>query len=377
MLRKFKKILSRVVPALLLCCMFMMLFSPAVSAEGVDYKDYISNIEVDGHNDIVTITIPASEQYWVITDYTIGTTNTYPQGWLDFPPVAGTKYTIQLHVFDGYLNLDDIPDSTIFTAGFTFGFSDTVSYNSTYVSCNEQYYSTSGSWLGQIQTGVGFETFVGSNVYSITSKFNKSGPYSNGVTGNAGAVDLFLQLYQFTPTESTNYVHFEARDFTMTFSISSLYELQQTQEKTNQLLEAVEDNLEANGQKLDDILSSQYEMNDKMDNIINGEVEPELPNGSDTVTDLEDAEGALRDDAQAGLDEGTQIQQNALDILGQYVTGFAVFSDMFGQFSSIPFVSGLLSVSLSLGLVSAIMNIGFSAASSARKSSGKGKSKGG
>lgn len=361
MLRKFKKFLSRVAPALLLCCMFMMFFSPAVSAAGVDYKDYISNIEVDGHNDIITITIPAIDQYW--TFETGGVVQRFDQGWVDFAPVVGQQYTLQLHPFDGRLNLEDIPNDTIFTAGFTFEFSNTVTYESTYVSCNEQYYSASGSWLGQIQNNVGHKTFEGVNTYSITSKFSKDGPYSNGVTASAGSVDLFLQLYKFTPTASSNYVHFNAQDFTMTFTISSLYELQQTQEKTNELLEAVEDKLDQNGQKLDEI--------------INGEVTPDLPEGSDTVTDLEDAEGALRDDAQAGLDEGTQLQQNVLEILLEYTGAFAIYSRIVGLFTNIPFIYGLLAVSLALGSVSVILSIGVSVGHTYSKAQAKSGKKGG
>lgn len=249
-------------------------FPIVASAEGVDYKDYISNIEVDGHNDIVTITVPANDQYW--TFETGGIVQRFDQGWVDFAPVVGQQYTLQLHPFNGRLNLDDIPNGTIFTVGFSFQFSNTVSYDSTYVSCNEQYYSSSGSWLGQIQNGVGHKTFEGVNTYSITSKFSKNGPYSNGVTTPAGSVDLFLQLYKFTPTESSNYVHFNAQDFTMTFTISSLYELQQTQERTNELLEAVEDKLEENGQKLDDIINGTPEQNEQADQFqeeISGSIE--------------------------------------------------------------------------------------------------------
>lgn len=386
MLHKLKKILSRAVPALLLCCMFMMLFSPAVftvSAAGADYKDYITDITVSGHNDIVEIRIPAEEQYFILINETQGWSTRFDNGYLDLVADGSggdyDRYTINLHCFpDGRLNLQDIPDGTQFTAGFFYSYSG-PGYETPYVSVHEQYYSSlsSSDYLGQIQETIGFSPVLHDGSVTHHGIFNKTGPYTNGVTGSAEYVDMFLRLNNYSPL-SKDFVMLQAQDFVMTMTISSLYELQQTQEKTNQILEAVEAKLEQNGQKLDDILSSQDEMNDKMDNIINGEVDPELPNGSDSVTDLDDAEGALRDDAQAGLDEGTQIQQSSLDILGQYVNGFAVFSKIFARFSDIPFVNGLLSISLSLGLVSSLINIGFSAAGSSRRSSSsKGKNKGG
>lgn len=370
MLRKFKKFLSRAVPVLLLCCMFILFFSPAVSAAGVDYKDYISNIEVDGHNDLVTITIPASEQYWVFEDLTDGyPPQTFPQGWLDFQGelVEGSdvdyhKYRIQLHPFNGRLNLADIPNNAKYTAGFRFLYSWNTGYETPYVSCNEQYYDLSGHWLGQLQNGVGREPFEANAFYEVSGKIDKDGPYQGGVTGSAASVDLFLQLNDFSPL-SDAWVSFQALDFTMTFTISSLYELQQTQEKTNQLLEAVEYKLEQNGQKLDEI--------------INGEVTPDLPEGSDTVTDLEDAEGSLRDDAQAGLDEGTQLQQNVLEILLEYTGAFAIYSRIVGLFTNIPFFYGLLAVSLALGSVSVILSIGVSAGHTYSKAQAKSGKKGG
>ncbi|MBQ7331394.1 MAG: hypothetical protein IJW94_06350 [Oscillospiraceae bacterium] len=279
-----KYILLRSFFATVLC---LVLVCPAVftvSAAGVDYKDYISNIEVDGHNDLVTITIPASEQYWVWQDLTAGyPAQTFPNGWLDFQGelVEGSdvdyhKYRIQLHPFTGRLNLDDIPNNAQYTAGFRFHYTWNTGYETPYVSCNEQYYSASGSWLGQIQNGVGWEPFDANAIYEVSGKLDKDGPYSNGVTELAGSVDLFLQLNEFSPLSGA-WIAFEAQDFTMTFAISSLYELQQTQEKTNQILEAVEDKLEANGEKLEDILEQQQQTNDKLDKLP-GEIGDEVQN---------------------------------------------------------------------------------------------------
>lgn len=246
-----------------------------VSAAGVDYKDYISNIEVDGHNDIVTITIPANEQYWIYQDETAGTPPIKSeQGWLDFTGTPMDEsdplgdyhiYTIQLHPFNGRLNLDDIPNNTKYSTGFKFHYNWGSGYETPYVSCNEQYYSSSGHWLGQIQNNVGRVPFDNNAVYETSGILDKDGPFSNGVTTPAGSVDLFLQLYEFSPLNGSH-LYFEAQDFTMTFTISSLYELQQTQEKTNELLEAVEVKLEANGQKLDDIINGTPEQNESANN---------------------------------------------------------------------------------------------------------------
>lgn len=272
MKRKFFNILSFVTTAFLLV---VSIGSPiVVIAAGVDYKDFISNIEVDGHNDIVTITIPSSQQYWTIQDMTAGTpSQRFDQGWLDFegdpidpndPEGNYHKYVIQLHPFNGRLNLDDIPNNTVYSTGFRFQYGG-PGFENPYVSCNEHYYDLGGHWLGQVQNNVGWSSFPNEAIFETSGKIDKDGTYQGGSTGSAGSVDLFLQLYNFSPISSSP-IYFQAHNFTMTFTISSLYELQQTQEKTNQLLEAVEDKLDQNGQKLDDILNGTPEQNESANN---------------------------------------------------------------------------------------------------------------
>lgn len=324
----------------------LCLCSISAFALGIDYHDYITDITVSGHNDLVEIRIPAEEQYFILINETQGWSSRFDSGYLDLV-ADGTdgdydKYTINLHCFPGgRLNLEDIPDGTKFTAGFFYSYSG-PGYETPYVSVHEQYYNSSGGYLGQLQETIGFSPVLHAGSVTHSGTFNKTGPYTNGVTGSADSIDLFLRMNDYSPL-TNDFVMLQAEDFVLTMTISSLYELQQSQDKTNKILEAVEDKLEENGQKLDEI--------------INGEVTPEPPVDSGLVDDANNAEQGVLDDTAAGLDDVDDVQQSATEILYQYWTAFASFSWVFSLFADLPFIYGLLIVSLSFGVIGSLLNL--------------------
>ncbi len=329
-----KRILILSVCVALLICAFAL---PA-SAAGIDYNDYVSEVVVDGDNDLVTVRIPASLAYMRIYDYT-DKTEIY-EGFganhsVDL--IADHEYGFQLFPLgypwsvDGGLDLDLIPDGTLTTIDFDMflGVTDQLPMNATFYTI---YRDSGGSSVNS--SYVDYE-FSGATTFSGTISDSSS---------SAAIVQYENVVFFQVPFDESG--TFIIHDTVLTMSISSLLRQQQITGKTNKLLDKVNKQLEANGQKLDQI--------------INDQVDPEAPVGSDIVGDIDDAEGQIRDEAQSGLDQGVEVQQSALDLIIQYASGFAVVGWIFNLFADIPFFSGLLYVSFALGIVSAILGLGLS-----------------
>lgn len=106
-------------------------------------------------------------------------------------------------------------------------------------------------------------------------------------------------------------------------------------------------------------------INDTLDNQWNADYEPSKPEGSTQVDNADMAESEVRENAQAGLDKGSEIQSNAGNILKttNVVNGFACVTALFGLFADIPFFKDLLTISVALGVFALLMNLANSIAS--------------
>lgn len=316
---------------------------PAIAAP-LDYNDYITNITVDGDNDIVTVTIPASFSNFEV--YTGGVKYTTVGSGIDIPVIAEQSVSAYInHIPQGF-SVDNIPSGTLVNISFFCGFDssfDTPNVLSRYWYCN-----SSGSQVtDSVVTNFGKDGFSGRVNYSFT--INKpSGASSVSVRSDVTG------LYPFYSGTFELYCY----DTILTMSISSLYRLQQESGKTNEILTEVEKQLADQGKTLDDVLGEQQETNDKLDEIINGTVDPSAPAGSGSVGDLDDAEAGLREDSQAGLDQGLAMQQSALGVFLQYASAFAAAGAVFEIFANIPFFSFLLYVSVALGVFGLLLNLG-------------------
>lgn len=356
-------------------CVALLVFSivlPA-SAANIDYNDLISNIVVDGDNDLVTITVPSEYLLTQIVDGGTGAALvTNVGGTASYSVTSGYPYTVIFYAFQNgtdHLLLDNIPNVTTVSYDFYISNSGGLGYETPTIFSDWYFFDSNSQYLGMSRTEHGNHTLTGE--HSFTQIISK-------VSGTTSGSCNFT-FYQLRPLSSGT-LSVELRSLKLTFTISSLYRLQQESGKTNKLLSAVEEKLADQGKTLDDILDSQQDTNDKLDGIINGDVDSTPPSGSDVVGDLDYAESGLRDEAQSGLDQGASVQQSAIQVLGQYLSAFACVSWIFDRFSTIPFVSGLLALSFSLGITGAILGIGLSIARSysvSSRSARSARSKGG
>lgn len=329
------------------------------SAAVLDYNDYVSNVTVDGDNDLVTVNFPLNNVYFALYDYNTGTTAEAVSLSASFNLSANHRYNLFFLFYypSDSLSLADIPSDTVFTVDADissqhnfFDVSLEAFYNINY------FYDSKGNYVGST-----------SNPVSVTDHYTFSSVLPQ-LASNFASFNPGLQWANWAANYDDT-LSITVHSLTMQFSISSLLRLQQTTGKTNAILKEVEQKLADQGQTLEDVLGEQQDTNEKLDDIINGTVDPETPSGSDVVGDLDDAEGHIRDDASSGLQQGEQVQQNALQVLGQYLSAFACVSWIFDKFATIPLFSGLLALSFSLGICGAILGLGLSIASASDRRS--------
>lgn len=349
--------------ALLVCS-----FALPASATALDYNDYITNIQVDGDNDIVTVTIPLQGN----TQYALYENSNLIGNIFGNEIVGQFKYgnSYNLYImptpFDSVL-LSNIPSGT--TVSYDYYITENYpAYNTPIVLFKVYYYMADGS------------TIIKS--YELNrSPFEWAFPIESTLDIPDGAVSFSTEVgfLNFSPANDKDVIYvatFGLKSYTLTMTISSLYRLQQQTGQTNVILKEVEKQLADQGKTLDEVLQQQQQTNDqlgdlndkqdqtneKLDGIINDKVDSTPPSGGGAVGDLDDAEGQIRDDAQSGLDQGLDVQQSALQILTQYWSAFACVGWIFNLFADLPFFSGLLYVSFALGITGAILGLGLSLA---------------
>lgn len=316
--------------ALLVCALAV-----SASAETFSYSDYVTNVKVDGDNDIVTVVIPIKSAEIILYDYNTDKSNKALATNANFPVYMDHSYSLNLTLYyPDSISLTDIPSGTMLTVDADVNLvHGSLDISSAYEDGFFYFYNAD---MGRVDSYVAKVTSIGYFKWNLELPEYES-TYKSFCPG--------IAYRKFIPNEDTN-LSVNINSVTLQFSISSLLRLQQETGRTNVILGEVQKQLEANGQKLDDIM--------------NVTVDPSAPVDSDVVGDIDDAEGQIRDDAQAGIDQGLEVQQSALDIVIQYASGFAVVGWIFNLFADIPFFSGLLYVSFALGIVSAILGLGLS-----------------
>lgn len=234
---------------------FVSIVAFPADAVAYDYNDLPHTVTVDGSNDIVTVTLDPAKGAWELYrphDKTLsasGDTITIPENYANI----GMYYQF----FPHWSGLDpaSIPDGTVFSCTVRCIWDEQLPHDS-----GDPKYAL---FLQSRSTAI---NIVGQNEGSVTS-----GDYTNDIVISTCTYHAFagteyispiLNIYGFN-TDRAMTIQVVSCTFTMT--ISSLYRQQQLTGKTNELLGEVEKQLEANGQKLDDIISGTPEDQDKAD----------------------------------------------------------------------------------------------------------------
>ena len=234
---------------------FSTLLVPARAA--YDYNDYITNIEVDGDMDIVTITAPANSYKIELVCIENGLFQTFYDDTFTWSLESSLNYSIYFTGFygTGLLDVTNIPDGTLVTYNISCSSEGGLAYNTPnwYTTI---YYRDNTSYLGADAVNHGKEAILDNLTFEMTM---------NKLDG-ATMASFDVSCRNFQPFYSGDFT-FTINSLKLTLSISSLYRLQEQTGKTNAILKEVELQLAEQGKTLDDILNQQEQTNDKLDKL--------------------------------------------------------------------------------------------------------------
>lgn len=295
--QRFILLRSRFVAIALCVALLLCSFALPASAAELDYNDYITNIQVDGDNDIVTVKLPMDSQ---ISLYSLNPFTLQYQAdsyRLDFEATAGVSYLLSVFPFrNDLLFLDNIPNGSLFTLTYDFSPIFGVVTKPVHVNSVNYFYASDGSYLDVKQ--------ISSDEFGLLSQsFQFS--YDKPSGASYGRFEFVWDGITF---EESGPKSFLFRELTVVMSISSLYRLQQETGKTNEILAEVEKHLAEQGKTLDEVLQQQQQTNDKLDDM-QGSIET-LPG---QIGD--EMQGIIDNEKEQSKGEGNKFVDQILDAL--------------------------------------------------------------
>lgn len=346
---KLRNICLRLSSLGLAACFIFALCVPASAAGPYDFWDMNPTLTPEGDNTIVSVSIPTDfcDSRIVLGNGTTVVGNSVIQSIVP----ANTSAKVRFYPF-GYpnssayvdsLSLADIPSGT--KLSLLFDFYTFPAYINSVFTCDIYYYDSNAVYLS---------TDTQSIIISSDDPFLFEYVLNKPVNADR-AVIRFEHIDTAQAVEYT--IRYELLSASFSMTLNSLLVQQQQTGRTNAILQKVEQQLADQGQTLDDVLKEQQDTNDKLDDIINGTVEPSSPAGSGAVDDLIDQEDQLIQDITPGLDDYNDITDTAMNGIGGYIGALMGVSWLIDTFVNVPFIAPLVYLSLALGLTGTVLGI--------------------
>lgn len=253
-----------------------VVFEP-LKAEPISYKDYISNIKVDGNNQLITLSFPREWNYMMIYGhetgsvyaegaYYVGVTfaddgsdDGYPEQIVFYCDPFGSHFSYyqSQDYYGRYLELSNIPDDATYSITFSFwGFSeDNVEFNPN--SSRYVYGAISNNVITPTRHEIWPENSGYAHTLTYTGTFDKSSP------GWAPGFQI-----PFSNLDGQHY-GFQVKEFVVTMSIASAYAEWSESQETRELLDEVIRQLEEQGTTLDSILGEEVKQTTWLEKIWN------------------------------------------------------------------------------------------------------------
>lgn len=283
--------IARVLPVLLVLVVVVSAAVPVLGANvAIDYENYITDIQVDGERDIVTVNFPVNNTEWqvhrngteILREYGVDRVS-----WVDQDLSSYDVYAYPLG-YETQLSLSNIPNGTFIDFYFVSE-SNGVSHTTPSISVQCYYMDASGNLISFEEMKYDKTPIDGG--YDIYFNINKP----------AGAVSCFFRatFQGYSALQAGRTLGLRMKSYSLRLSISSLYRMQQEMGKTNKLLDEVSAQLEEQGKTMEEIVDQQQQTNDKLDDIISGSQEDQnaAEDFKDQVADqnqaIQDAEDAI------------------------------------------------------------------------------------
>lgn len=342
-----KRIFSLILTCVVLCtCVFgSITVANAAWSEPVNYTDLDYSVRYGNEVNIVRFNIPAEHFMFQVSGVSLDSTikimgkdTCYvfgESGYFDFEFFPLTTYG---------LILENVPVGTKLHVGAKI--SSDLWYEKGYTKAYQRarYMDKDSKWLSNKVTEIDYSnksfTSIGERECYRPTDIALDYVIEN-FTGSNSFVPAYRMVNAYSPQGS----------FIVT--VSSCYiEMEVTVDYWTQF------QTKLNGEKLDQI-------NDTLNDQWNADIEGSSPEGSDVVENADKVESEIRDEAQAGLDKGAEIQQEAGNILKSDNVAQALLCSVkiFETFANIPFFTNLLVVSVSLGIFALLVNLANSFAS--------------
>lgn len=372
----------------------------------IDYLDYADSehIEVDGDSKYVVLRLPCYNE----SLFVYGDGRYFTDGWddvVDIPGDAESNLTFYNYPTIKYLyDTNRFGEGTVFdvsmlpvgaqiqfTWEITFnGYSGSVETLSDKFDYYSYYFAEPGSENYSYRTGRTDLFGLPSHIVGSLNKVVATCLYEKGSSVVGTATDYIAPAIRIQDIYFSNLptsITCRTSAVEVIFPIDdSLIQIAQN-EKTQKLIKEIDRQLNEQGMTMQSVLNEQKvtnekldgvhdainDTNDKLDDIMGYKPDVDTPEGGEVVGELEDVENNLMNEVNNGFAQAENLQTSVLEYLLSYLSAFAVVSYIFDLFAWIPFIKVLLSVSLALGIVSALLNIGLSVSSGASKSKSDGK----
>lgn len=336
MKRNFIRIFSLFVSVMLIFVMALPAF-----AGGLDYNDYVSNVMVDGDNDLVTVSFPTSYAGWVAYE---NLTDKVGEGAGEIQWFSFSTYN-QWQIFCNFptsrIDVSNIPNGT--RVGFGV---DLVIQRTTYMPTNQSfeeevnivYLLKDGTTTSQSLGSVTKTRYQYEFTYEISLTTTD---FPLEIPNNADSMYLEIKIRSHAGNVGSWTCKCTAQYFDMEMKISSLYRQQQLTGKTNKLLDEVNRQLEEQGRTMNDILNGTPEQNESANN------------SAGILGDKGDQLGDLADSIQPDKPDLDGVNTNVGDLVPS--TGLSALSSAISPIANNDLVIKVLVMVATLILVSYVL----------------------
>lgn len=348
--------MKRIIPCTLVLIAVLVSAISASAAIIDPYED--GTVSVDGNMEYVTIKLNTSGMFW--QRFHDGKPSYNGEG-SDFKYTTDMRYvdndTVSCWPFGitNYIDSSGIPNGSVLTVDMTVGvnttnqsqnfecigylYLDTYDSNGLSLSRTTVWSETQNPVVDQsifyIETEIDTAILSGSDKWALVFSFD-----FNGVTNENDTTQITLQCF--------------GDNISAVIPYSSIYQLQEQGKITNKQLEKLNQAIADNGEKLDEIM--------------NATVPDARPDGSDKVDDLDQTEEDLRNDTNQGLEDALHQMDEVIAGLSLYGGAFFALGAVFNLFFQIPFISLLVRLSMTLGILAILFNIAIDASGAERVS---------
>lgn len=285
---KILKIARHTVPFLTAVFVFWACFAFPASAAGLDYNDYVSNVMVDGDNDIVSVSFPTSYAGWTAYE---NLTDLVGQGdgavqWFSFSTY--NQWQIICNFPSATIDLSNIPNGTKVGFGVDLVIQRTsrMPFSQNYEEEISIIYKLKDGTTSVQSLGSVTKTMSASDIFCYINLTSTGVPLQ--IPDNADSMYLELKVRSHTGAAEYWACKCNAQYFDMEMNISSLYRQQQLTGKTNKLLDEVNRQLEEQGKTMNDILNGTPEQNDQVGGVV-GDMEDSIDDFQNSMDQMADA----------------------------------------------------------------------------------------